>query len=142
MRIVCLVSCSKQKAAGSTAAEHLYTSPRFRFARAYARGKFDAWYILSAKHFLVEPSKVLDPYDLSLNDMALADRKVWARQVADELVIRESPPKHLTILAGESYRVPLVGFLNNLGYIIDVPLAHMDQGTQLKWLKEQAREYS
>jgi hypothetical protein len=47
-----LVGCVKGKLPAAAAAE-LYTSPLFRFRRAYVERTCDSWYVLFAKHGLV-----------------------------------------------------------------------------------------
>ena len=36
-------------------------------ARRYAETHAERWYILSAAHGLVDPERIIDPYDISLN---------------------------------------------------------------------------
>ena len=51
---VALVSCVKSRRPEPAPARDLYTSPLFRAMRRYAESHADAWYILSAKHGLVD----------------------------------------------------------------------------------------
>ena len=44
----------------------------FRGWRECVEQTCDAWYVLSAKHGLVEPDRILEPYDLASNEAALA----------------------------------------------------------------------
>ena len=53
---VALVSCVKSRRPEPAPARDLHTSPLFRAMRRYAESHADAWYILSAKHGLVEPA--------------------------------------------------------------------------------------
>jgi hypothetical protein len=51
-----LVSCTKSKREHAAPPQDLYDeSAFFRKARQYARANHDDWYILSAKHGLLEP---------------------------------------------------------------------------------------
>lgn len=45
----------------------------------------DRWFVLSAKHGLVEPDRVLASYDETLTDLPLATRRVWSGQVVQAL---------------------------------------------------------
>ena len=63
MNKVILVSCVGQKLGYPAPAADLYQSDWFKKARAYAEAEGQRWYILSAKHGLVNPSKVLTPFD-------------------------------------------------------------------------------
>ena len=60
---VYLVACVSQKKETCDQAQYLYTSALFTKARAYALRHADRWYILSAKHGLVPPEEVIDPYE-------------------------------------------------------------------------------
>jgi hypothetical protein len=74
--VIALVSCVKSKQTKRAQAKDLYTSPLFRRARRYAEQAADRWFILSAKHGLLDPLKVIAPYEQTLAPMA--DRKQWA----------------------------------------------------------------
>jgi hypothetical protein len=76
-RRVLLVSCGKAKVEQPSAARDLYTSPRFRKARAYAEANEDAWFILSAEHGLVAPDEWLGPYERYLPDTPPSYRRAW-----------------------------------------------------------------
>lgn len=52
-----LVGCVKSKR--SQAAPELYVLPLFRGRRAWVKRTCDCWFVLSAKHGLVEPGRVL-----------------------------------------------------------------------------------
>jgi hypothetical protein len=56
-----LVGCVKTKQPRVAPAQELYTSPLFRRRRAWVERTCDRWFILSAKHGLVEPGRVLAP---------------------------------------------------------------------------------
>jgi hypothetical protein len=61
---IVLVQCTNSKRDESAPARNLYDeSAYFRDYRAYAIEKGDEWYILSAKHGLLDPETVIDPYD-------------------------------------------------------------------------------
>ena len=82
---VYLVSCVSQKRATPSPAKDLYTSPLFRKARAYVERTGGPWFVLSAKYGLVHPDEVIEPYDLTLNTMGVADRRRWAGMVLTQL---------------------------------------------------------
>ena len=65
---VVLVACAKSKVSQPAAAKDLYSSARFRKARAYAEKLGDPWFILSAEHGLVAPDEWLAPYERYLPD--------------------------------------------------------------------------
>lgn len=64
--MVVLVACAAHKAATAMPAKDLYKSTPFALGRKAAERHADAWYILSAKHGVLEPERVIEPYQLVL----------------------------------------------------------------------------
>lgn len=95
---------------------------------------FDRWYILSAKHGLVKPDDVLEPYDLTLNTMTVKERRAWAEVVLADLMKAVPKSTSITFLAGKSYRAFLVEPLRTKGYAIHIPMEGLGIGKQLQWL--------
>ena len=133
-----LVACSAQKLAHPAPARKLYTGTLFRLAAAYAEQTCDRWYILSGKYGLVEPTRVLPPYDSAFPQMPAEWRWAWAGGVLAELWTL-----HLNgngngnvvwlILAGERFRQFLV---DDLVGTVEVPLAGLGIGQQIARLKQ------
>ena len=69
-------------------------------------GTCNAWFILSAKHGLVSPDAVLEPYDESLTGMSAAPRRAWAGHVLAQIDSLGLGPTQTTfeIHAGAHYR--------------------------------------
>lgn len=61
-----IVGCGKTKAPTPCPARELYTGCLFRAARAHAETSGRPWLILSALWGLIEPDRVLEPYDCRL----------------------------------------------------------------------------
>lgn len=58
----------------------------FTKAREYVEANHDNWYILSAKHHLVEPSgQPIEPYNDTLSGAPVAKKREWAETVYDQL---------------------------------------------------------
>jgi hypothetical protein len=131
--IVALVSCVKTKRDGTHPARDLYTSPLFRFAFDYASKHADRVYILSAKYGLVEPTRRIQNYDLTLKNMPTSQRREWAKKVAREIHQVVPPKSTLLFLCGEDYRQDLLGLLN--GFVHRIPLQGLSFGRQLQWYK-------
>ncbi len=87
---IALVSCSAQKLDRKAPARDLYCSPLFKLARRYAELTCDAWFILSAKHGVVDPARILEPYDRSFGGnprkgqrgMDVEERRAWIRNTS------------------------------------------------------------
>ncbi len=134
-RRIVLVSCVKTKAERPLPAEKLYISDLFQKSSAYARHIGDNWFILSAKYGLLQQDQVIAPYEKTLKNMGVRERKTWADQVLSALVKIVSPGDEIVFLAGVRYREFLTQQLEDLGYRVSIPMEGLSFGNQLKWLK-------
>lgn len=130
-----LVSCVSMKLDRAARAEDLYISPWFRKARAYIRKLGAAWRILSAKHGLLDPRTEIEPYEQTLNKMAIAARRAWANAVLSAL--GQVDINEVVFLAGARYREFLAPGLEARGILVNVPLRGLGLGEQLRWFDEQ-----
>lgn len=157
---VVLVSCGKTKTDTAAPARDLYTGDLFRKSRAYAERVGDRWYVLSAKHRLVHPDKVLEPYEQRMGG-PLADRQHWARIVEGDLRLqtpvlgedlydasssrdRARVPLgtwkmgggrvQVVLLAGVDYREHLVPLLESWADQVEAPMEGLSFGEQKAWL--------
>ena len=137
---IALVSCVKSKVPGRCRAKDLYTSPLFRYMRAYAERHADRWFILSARYGLVDPEKAINSYEQTLNGTAVAERREWAGKVKKQMResgLFEDRPSFLW-LAGNAYKKELASMLPENEHID--PLAGMGIGKRMSWLKAQAAQ--
>jgi hypothetical protein len=129
-----LVGCVKLKQSGAAPAKDLYVSPLFRLRRAYVERSCGRWFILSAKHGLVEPGNVLEPYDESLGDAPRASRLQWSERVHVQLASRLGDLRRYTfeLHAGASYTDSgLAAALLKDGAKVENPTAGLGLGKQL-----------
>ena len=138
-RTVALVSCVSQKVPRPARASDLYTSTWFVKARAYAQQNADTWYILSALYGLVEPARVIAPYNVTLKGLPAADRRAWATRVLVSLRGLLKPGDCVLFLAGQAYRTGLVNAIKAMGCTVIVPMEGLAIGEQLHWLNEHLR---
>ncbi|MEO8336071.1 MAG: DUF6884 domain-containing protein [bacterium] len=131
---IALVSCVKTKRTEATRARDLYISPLFRGLRRYAETHADRWYILSAKHGLLDPLTIVEPYEQTLNRLSKEQRIAWADSVKADLTLRTPSDADFIVLAGKSYREDIESFLRERGKV-EVPLKGLSFGRQLTWLK-------
>lgn len=132
---IAIVSCVKTKRAVASAAADLYKSALFRGLRTYAERNADIWYILSAKHHLVRPDEVIEPYEKTLNRMQKRERHEWAERVKAQLTDAIPENAQVILLAGMRYREEIEPFLRER-FTVTVPLEGLSFGRQLAWLKE------
>ena len=134
-----MVGCVKSKKSRSSAAKDLYISPLFKGRRAYVEEHCDRWFILSAKHGLVEPDEVIEPYDVALATQSIPERRRWAADVVAAIREELGDLKGMTfeIHSGASYReFGLAADLVRLGANVENPVAGLSFGQQLAFYGE------
>lgn len=135
-----LVGCVKTKRTARSAAKDLYSSPLWRYRRAYAECLGVPWYILSALHGLLDPDQRIDAYDLALTDLRHEARRAWSARVLD--VLKRRVPsirdKLIEIHAGANYvHHGLERGLRDAGATVHRPLARITGvGRQQAWYRE------
>lgn len=132
------VACTKKKKDYTCEAVDLYSeSNLFSMASRYLKMSYDEWFILSAKHHLIEPSYRLDPYDVTLVKATVEKKKTWASTVAEQITTKfQSRDVDLYFHAGEDYTKYLIPLLEQAGYLCNKPLKGLGIGQQLQWYKE------
>ena len=136
MKIV-LISCASQKLNSPAKACELYTSPLFKKSLAYAQIlRPDNVFILSAKYFLLPLNKIIEPYNVSLNNMGVAEIRSWAKTVIHELEKKASLiDDEFIFFAGQKYRRFLLPEIKKR----EVPMEGLGIGKQLKFLTDRLR---
>lgn len=129
-RRVALVGCCGPKLSSRAPAFELYTSQLFRLARAFAERTCDAWLILSAKHGVVRPENVLEPYDCRLEHLTAEQLAWWHSRVRHELAT-QFPGATFVLLAGEAYAAGLAGLT------VERPLRGLGIGQRIAWFARQ-----
>lgn len=138
-RTYALVSCVGEKMDHPVAAGELYQSDWFLKAKQYVKQHSDAWFILSALHGLLSPATITAPYEKTLNDLPIEERRAWAQMVYGQILNEIPPRSRLLILAGAKYRDPLIYMLRDAGYEVSVPLEGLGIGQQLQWFNRQVQ---
>lgn len=140
-----LVACSKAKRPGGPwPARDLYIGQLFRNARAYCESRFgDGWAILSARHGLLMPDRVIEAYDETLADMGRDDRIRWAVKVNLQLHDLRAErganglPTYFHVFAGNLYCDPLPDLpIPFCDHPHTRPLQGLGIGEQLQALKQ------
>jgi len=137
-RRIGLVGCVKTKLARPARARDLYTSALFRGRLRFVERTCDRWFVLSAKHGLVAPETILEPYDQTLKRMGLADRRRWSDAVLTALNRELGPLTGTTfeIHAGNEYwAFGLEQGIRKLGALVSVPTAGLGLGQQLAYYR-------
>lgn len=159
---IVLISCSSSKLNHAAPAADLYSSQLFRAAKKWAEQNGTQWAILSAKHGIVDPTDVIEPYNETLKGKGKDARRQWAGQnqrwcmeylQQNDFISRtqtfpdgrKTSDLRVCILAGQDYIRPLkefpqYSFINRSEAAL--PLEGMPIGKRLQWLKENTTDTS
>ncbi|MCQ6281609.1 DUF6884 domain-containing protein [Bacillus sp. EB600] len=132
---VALVSCTKLKADYPCIAREMYqNSTLFKKAVKYIEQKdYDNWFVLSAKYGLLRQQEQIDPYELTLNNMKVSERKEWSKLVLEQIENLHVDIAEIDFYAGAKYREYLIPVLEHKGIKCNVPLEGKGIGEQLQF---------
>lgn len=132
---IALIACVKSKRSVASRAGDLYTSPLFRMSRGYVERHADRWFILSAKHGLLSPDVVIEPYEQTLVSARVTTRRQWAAMVAEQMrqagLLGEG--RRFLWLTSAAYQRELRAMLPGHAHVD--PLKGLGIGQRLAWLK-------
>lgn len=136
-----LVSCTKRKRKEPSQPAELYAkSAYFRKVRAYCEANHDRWYVLSAKHGLLEPKgEPINSYDETLRGATVDEKREWAKEVSEQLQIQETLDEDtaLVVHAGKDYYGELLPLLEDSGVGVKIPTEGLGLGEKMAWYNEQ-----
>lgn len=104
-----LIACGKAKLDHAAPARELYTGSLFRAARRHAEsGRYASYRILSAQHRLLDPDRVIEPYDRTIGDLDDQERWLWGEVVSGVAIccwlpLRSRQPIEIDVFAGQAY---------------------------------------
>lgn len=126
--MIALIACSSDKASKRCKAKDIYTGTLFKKSYELAEKMGAKIYILSAKHYLLDPEHEIDPYNSYLGDFSAKDRKLWADEVKRQIKARHiDTDQKVLFFAGEDYIEHLHGIFRDeeqmwkgdgIGYIL------------------------
>jgi len=113
-------------------------SDLFRKAYSYALKHYNLVAILSAKYGLLFPDDVIEPYDLTLNNMSLEEVKKWSDRVFTQMNSRLNLREYKKVFfhAGKRYRQFLIPKLRKIDVTCEAPLKDLIIGKQKAWYKQ------
>jgi hypothetical protein len=101
----------------------LFRSPGFASARAHAERSGLPWFVLSAKHGLLDPDDVVSPYDVQIDERSASYRAAWAEWVVAQLSERVAlDGVTVEVHGGVDFAQPLRQPLSRRGAALDLPL--------------------
>ncbi len=112
--VISLISCTSSKKPYKCEAREQYSeSLRFRLAYSIAKRISDKVLILSAKYGLIAEDTLIEPYNETLKDKNVYERRRWAEQVLFQLKEKADIEKdEFIVLAGEVYHQYLTPYLS------------------------------
>jgi hypothetical protein len=120
---VVLIGSSGATAAGPVRVADLFRSAGFARAREHAVRSGGPWFVLSAKHGLLEADDVVAPYDLELGDASTVYRSAWGQWVAAQLGERvRLAGATVEVHGGVDFAQPLRQPLARRGAALELPL--------------------
>lgn len=137
-----LVGCVKAKRAVASPAEDLYVSTLFAGRRRYVERTCDRWFVLSAKHGLLEPTTLVEPYDETLKTKGRLERRRWSESVLEQLdaALGDVAGAIFEVHAGAEYRDHgLTAGLLARGARVEVPVEGLRIGEQLAFYTKSGR---
>jgi hypothetical protein len=140
LKTIVLLSCVSKKKAGKQPACNLYGGPLFSSSWEYAKNlKPDFIHIMSAKYGLIDYKEVIEPYDVTLNDMDKETIQTWSDKVFNDLKSKYDIEKtKFIILAGKNY---YSGFIDKLPHI-ELPLGSLPIGKRVQYLQNLNKKYN
>jgi cytoplasmic iron level regulating protein YaaA (DUF328/UPF0246 family) len=86
LKTIGLISCTKRKQKYPCKASEMYSASNlFNKAYTYCKKSYDQVAILSAKYGLLLPDDPIKPYNLTLNNMRVKERKAWSKKVLGQM---------------------------------------------------------
>ena len=129
-----LVACVKTKRPEPSPAKDLYDSPLFREQRRAVESTCDQWYILSARHGLLHPDDMIEPYEETLVGASRRDKRAWAQGVLRQIdaELGDLRGTVVEVHAGKDYYAHgLVAGLEDRGATVELPAEGLSLGQRL-----------
>lgn len=132
---IALVSCTKLKADYPCSAKEMYQkSTFFKKAIQYIEQQnYHDWFVISAKYGILRKHEEIEPYDLTLNNMTVIERKKWSDMLLKQIISLQINISQIDFYAGKKYREYLIPAIEEKGIICKVPLQGKGIGEQLQY---------
>ena len=133
-RRVLLVGSSGATSAQPMPAAALFESSGFARARDVAVRSGLPWFVVSAKHGLLDPDDVVGPYEVDLGDQSVTYRNAWGEWVAAQLGDRvQLRGITVEVHGGVDFAQPLRQPLARRGAALEIPLPGTWQESGPAW---------
>src|SRR4051812_15330291 len=120
---VALVGSSGATADEPRPAGELFRSDGFARAREHAQHSRLPWFVLSAKHGLLDPGEVISPHGIQIDDQPAGYRTAWGEWVVAQLADRlQLDGVVVEVHGGVDFAQPLRQPLARRGAALEIPL--------------------
>lgn len=120
---VVLIGSSGAVGDAPDAVGRLFRSDGFAAARTHAVHSRLPWFVLSAKHGLLDPDDVVSPFAIQIDDQPAAYRTAWGEWVVAQLADRvQLDGVVVEVHGGVDFAQPLRQPLARRGAVLDIPL--------------------
>jgi hypothetical protein len=131
-----LVGCGEAKRKDAGPAKDIYTGSLYRAHTKFANRYRAPVRILSALHGVLDPAKVIEPYNKVVPKHG-PERSAWGSMITEQLAEIVEPGSTVVALAGERY----LGWIGDAtGLTVEQPLAGMTTGKRLEYVAGQPAE--
>jgi hypothetical protein len=122
-RRVALIGSSGATEDDPRPAGELFRSDGFARAREHARDSRLPWFVLSAKHGLLDPGEVVSPHGVQIDDQPAGYRTAWGEWVVAQLADRlQLDGVVVEVHGGVDFAQPLRQPLARRGAVLEIPL--------------------
>jgi hypothetical protein len=132
------VGCGKAKQSRACRAAELYTGSLTRLAIKWMERNCEEFYILSAKFGLLDPDRVIKPYNVKLSDYSDEEQISWGNMVADGLhAMFNTNCTPFLVMAGSDYSSAFMPKLTRIGldgYVYEV-CKGLKMGNRMRWIR-------
>lgn len=133
--IVLLVSCGRRKSNVACEAQDMYNSYRFQRLKTIANTIGLRWYIISAKHGILSPNEIIEPYDLCLTSCTDEYKQDWAKQALNKLFVFNKDTQFV-VIADAHYSQRIVPPLISRGYRVSAPFIDKDENVLSNYVQK------
>jgi len=135
-----LIGCGSAKREETSAARDLYTSDFFRKRERYGAEFGHDFYIISAKHHVLDPDESIAPYDRTITELDGEAVTEWAEETASQIRSLDWEGIDIVdVLLGLDYLQPLKehGAFTRIPATPTFPFQeHAGNGEQKQWMKQ------
>lgn len=134
-KLLFIIGCSHKKADTARPAAEMYLSKRFLAAKEIAECYSSDWLILSAKHGVLSKSQIVEPYDITLDNLTNEQYLNWVSKCSVHIINETSPYDHVIFLGDSEYFQDISDSLILERRIVYMPLDFVPYPEQSRWLE-------